>query len=720
MSTSVRTAIVITAALAATSCSSSGPSARSNLPPWAAPAAAIARLVTYDSCEQTLNALIESTKDQVGPYGWGGQDARLYSALGVPAPAAREAAGDSAAGSGGMPAGPPAQAAEPGAVPGYSGTNVHEAGVDEPDLVKTDGRRLLTVTDGVLRVTEVATRRLVGELRLASQSWPDQILLYGDHALLIARGSMYALDDVAVDRGMPAPMTRMPVGTELTVVDVSATPRLLSTIQLEGDYVDARQVGSVARLVLRSYPQLPFTQPDAAGSERKATVANRRILQHSDLAAWLPDYRQTAAGLTRSGELVDCDAVHHVRGTPATSMLTVTSLDLAGDVQLSNAESVSVATGGETVYGTATSLYVAESPFGWPVPLAAAEDLAGSSITRPDLQETRIHKFDISGVGRPRYVASGSVAGFLLNQYSMSEYDKALRVATTLEPVGGPCCAERESTTHSAVTVLAQDGDQLVPIGAVDGLGKGEQIYSVRFIGPVGYVVTFRQTDPLYTIDLSDPRRPRVAGELKINGYSAYLHPAGDGRLIGVGQDATADGQVRGTQVSLFDVSNPAAPRRLASYQLTGASSEAEFDPHAFLYWPVDQTIVVPVQGPYPNQVAPDDKYVAVGQALVLRVNGSGIDEVGMLTHRANRVDQSAPSDYIVDASIRRAVVIGSSLWTVSAAGVLVSDLQTLDGQQWIPFPQALPKGSGTTAVPQPGPQPWPTPEPLPIDPPSQ
>jgi Beta propeller domain len=717
MFTPVRTAIVITAALAATSsCSGSGSTAGSNLPPWAGSAAAIARLVTYDSCEQTLNALIESTKGQVGPYGLG-TDVRLFS--GVPAPAAREAAGDSAAGSSEEPAGVPAPAAEPGGGQGYSGTNVHETGVDEPDLVKTDGRRLLTVTDGVLRVTDVATRRLVGELRLAPRSWPDQILLYGDRALLIARGSMYALDDVAVERGMPTPMLRMPVGTELTVADVSGPPRVLSTIQLEGDYVDARQIGSMARVVLRSYPKVPFAAPDASRSDRKATAENRRILQQSELADWLPAYRQTTAGQTRSGELVGCDAVHQVRGTPAISMLTVTSLDLAGDVQLSSADSVSVATGGETVYATATSLYVAESPFGWAMPLAAAEDPAGNSVAGPNAQPTRIHKFDISGAGRPRYVASGSVAGSLLNQYSMSEYDQALRVATTLEPVGGPCCVEGGPTTHSAVTVLAQDGDRLVPIGAVDGLGKGERIYSVRFVGPVGYVVTFRQTDPLYTIDLSDPQRPRVVGELKINGYSAYLHPAGDGRLIGVGQDANSDGQVRGTQVSLFDVSDPAAPRRLASYQLSGASSEAEFDPHAFLYWPADQTIVVPVQGPYPNQVAPDDKYVAAGQALVLRVNGGEIEQIGMLTHQANRVDQSAPSDYIVDASIRRAVVIGSSLWTVSAAGVLVSDLQTLDGQQWIPFPQILPKGDGAAPAPPPAPQPWPVPEPLPVDPPN-
>ena len=124
------------------------------------------------------------------------------------------------------------------------------------------------------------------------------------------------------------------------------------------------------------------------------------------------------------------------------------------------------------------------------------------------------------------------------------------------------------------------------------GLGRDERIYSVRFIGPVGYVVTFRQTDPLYTLDLSDPAAPKVTGELKITGYSAYLHPAGEGRLIGIGQEASEQGRVQGMQVSLFDVSDLSRPNRLAQYHVTHASSEAEFDPHAFLYWPADQLLV--------------------------------------------------------------------------------------------------------------------------------
>ena len=133
--------------------------------------------------------------------------------------------------------------------------------------------------------------------------------------------------------------------------------------------------------------------------------------------------------------------------------------------------------------------------------------------------------------------------------------------------------------------VLRPQGDQLVEVGSLGGLGKGEQIYAVRFLGTQAYVVTFKQVDPLYVVDLAEPTAPRLAGELKIPGYSAYLHPVGDGLLLGVGQSATEDGQVQGTQLSLFDVRDPANPIQVSTL-LLGGRSEAEWDHHAFRYWP--------------------------------------------------------------------------------------------------------------------------------------
>jgi uncharacterized secreted protein with C-terminal beta-propeller domain len=235
-------------------------------------------------------------------------------------------------------------------------------------------------------------------------------------------------------------------------------------------------------------------------------------------------------------------------------------------------------------------------------------------------------------------------------------------VATTLTSADG-------ESSVSGVHVLA--ADTLAEVGRVGGLGEGERIYSVRFIGPVGYVVTFRQVDPLYTLDLRDPAKPAVTGELKITGYSAYLHPGGDGRLIGIGQEASDKGRTLGTQVSLFDVRDPAAPRRLSQLFQKESGSEAEWDPHAFLYWPKTGTAVVPLSS-YGDGVQRSG-------AMVLKISDSEVSKAGMIEHPADRDSAYPPG-------IQRSMIIGDSIWTFSYAGAQVNDAATLDRQAWIPL----------------------------------
>src|SRR5262249_39911196 len=153
-------------------------------------------------------------------------------------------------------------------------------------------------------------------------------------------------------------------------------------------------------------------------------------------------------------------------------------------------------------------------------------------------------------------------------------------------------------------------------------------------------------TDPLYALDLGDPTHPVVRGTLKISGYSAYLHPTDGDRLIGVGQDATDAGRVTGLQVSLFDVGDLSKPSRVAQYKASGTHSEAEFDPHAFLYWPNDGLLVVPVTG---REIG----------AIVLHVGGTSLDEVGFVSH---------PRTSSYPTTIRRSLIINTTLWTVSDA----------------------------------------------------
>ena len=672
------------AALAMTVCTGGG-TPTTGPPIGFAPAAF--RLVSYDSCADALGQLKRAAADYVTAYGIGGGPVPLAAG------AAEMASGAATDGRSAATAPPQSEA--------YSGTNTHEAGVDEPDVVKTDGRRIVTLMDGTLRVVDAATKRVTGELVLTDANqgrwYADQLLLDGDRALAIGATSFPIAHPAATAEGsttggiasdvIAEPMTQ---STKLTLVDLSGSPRILGSLELEGTFVDARAVGSLARLVIRSGPHLRWVYPSQDRSESAALRANKRILAQSTIDEWLPRYSLDGSA---PRPLVGCGDISHPRRYSGLSMLTVLALDLAGPLQAQ--DSVAVLADGQTVYGTSSSLYIADDHrFGfWPVPMRPNARIPGAA-ERAAQPQTEVYKFDVSQPGKPRYLASGAVDGWLLNQYSLSEYAGHLRVATTedeglgVEP--GPAGEPRTSgpmpdgpISSSAVTVLVQRGDRLISVGRVDGLGRGERIYSVRFIGPAGYVVTFRQTDPLYTLDLSDPGRPQVVGELKITGFSSYLHPAGDGRLIGVGQDADLNGRVQGTQVSLFDISNPAAARRLDTYALPGGYSEAEYDPHAFLYWPAEHLLVVPMwaQSAGDGSLQPTDKPL-FGGALALRLDGDRLTKLGFISHPG----AAGITAYQRDPSIRRSLVIGDTLWTISSSGAMATDIHNLGDQQWVRF----------------------------------
>ena len=315
--------------------------------------------------------------------------------------------------------------------------------------------------------------------------------------------------------------------------------------------------------------------------------------------------------------------------------------------------------GGQVVYASTRNLFVATPR--WIATPGEAREL-------PPERTTTIHKFSASDPGRTAYTASGAVPGFLLNQFAVSEDRGILRVASTDEPEWWN--GNRDGESQSFVTTLEERGGRLVRLGQVGGLGRGERVFAVRFIGDAGYVVTFRQVDPLYVVDLSKPSHPRVAGELKVLGYSAYLHPIGRNLLLGIGQDATESGTQTGGQLSLFDVSDPSRPRRLHRHRLGGGSwSEAEQDHHAFLWWAPRRLAVMPVQN-YP----PNPFFGAVGFRVT---RSSGITEVGRASH--------APRDY--SAAIRRSLVVEGKLITVSDFGIAANSMDTLAEQAWLAFP---------------------------------
>ena len=400
----------------------------------------------------------------------------------------------------------------------------------------------------------------------------------------------------------------------------------------------------------------------------------------------MPGYKLAAgtAGASEEGMLVDCSKAYAPREFSGFSLLSVLAVDLSEGIRVGSV--ATVVSGGDTVYSSQENLYVATQRW---IDWAVFEE--DDARRESEAFTTNIHRFAVGGPDGPVYEASGSIDGYLLNQFSMSEHGGYLRVASTDAPGWGWA-----DDSESRVDVLEQAGRELRIVGSVGGLGRGERIFAVRFMGDVGYVVTFRQTDPLYTIDLSDPADPRVMGELKILGYSAYLHPIGDGLLLGVGQDADEAGRVRGTQVSVFDVSDLSDPLRIHQYTLAeSSSSEVEFDHRAFLYWAPTGTVVLPVG--WADFGEDGDEWRWINGAKVLEIGEDGIADRGFIDHRPSWAGEgqggAAGSEpgfpYYFDETIpiRRSLVVGPNLYTLSDGGLKSSDLGSLSEVSWIEFP---------------------------------
>ncbi len=582
-----------------------------------------ASLEPFDECEAFLSHIRGEAAERVGPYGLEGYG----GFIGGPVPLAEGGFEGDVVFEEEAPASELDTAAEPafddaGGVAGsdFSETNVQVEGVDEPDIVKTDGERIVTVLNNTLQVVDVrgGDANAAGRVFLDS-GWNQEMILAGDRALVIGAGDGYVLAEQLAGEATIAP-DYLPYyeTTVVQLVDLSDNePRVLSTLQLEGRYVAAREVDGLTRIVVTSPPaQLQFVYPQGPGAEDVAAEANRRIVQESTLEDWLTSYSLTDAdGATSTGQLVECDRIHRPAEFAGFDQLAVLTIDV--DADLRPVDATSVIASGETVYANATSLYVGTTVYAQP-----------EWFEEDDLREfeekfsTSLHRFDIAGE-KADYVASGSVRGHMLSQFSMDELDGRLRVATTDGTPWGFA-----DSSESYVTVFETEGDELVQVGQVGNLGRGERIFAVRFAGELAYVVTFRQVDPFYVVDLSAPDDPSVVGELKIPGFSSYLHPIGDGMILGVGQDADPDGFTRGSKVSLFDVNDPTDPREIAVWTVPGSSSDVEWDHRAFLWWDRDALAVLPVNVWQENFAG----------AIVLEVADGEITEVGRIDHSSSDV----------------------------------------------------------------------------------
>ena len=407
----------------------------------------------------------------------------------------------------------------------YGTTNTQEKGVDEGDVVKTDGRYLYVIgkndiKENSLSIVDTADGKMT---KTASVSIKDgvslsELYVYGNYAVVL--GMEYNNN---YGQGAAESKERFPVydclvmsgDTFVGVYDISdkASPKTVKEFTQQGIYNSSRMIGSKLYCV-STYDVNLYAKDlkDSCIPEITVDGANKKL---------------------------PADCISMISETNSPSYAIVSSLDVASGAEPQT----------NAVLGRVSELYV------------TADNFFLSELSYENSSETtKIYKFGYTDNG-VEFEACGQVPGYLNNQFSLSYDGTYLRAATTKTVVeesrDGDTVSASIGNTINALYVL--DGN-LVQVSKVDNLAPGERIKSARFMGNMAYIVTFRQTDPLFAVDLSDPANPKVMGQLKITGFSEYLHPFADNLLIGVGRDGTESGINGDCKVSLFDVSDPANP----------------------------------------------------------------------------------------------------------------------------------------------------------------
>jgi hypothetical protein len=496
-----------------------------------------------------------------------------------------EAGGDFASG-------PTLSTGTPTAAPtSVSQTNNQVADVDEADQVKTDGKYLYLAQGNELRIAlawPAADAAIASRVTLPGQA--KKLFIEGDRALVyvsVPRSGETAPSFSGVQRdctyGYDCDFSGDGTATQLAILDISdrSAPALLRTLRFPGSLVAARRIGSAVHTVLSvgdvGVPGLAFPGEYCGDNSATALAHQHQLLEDArqknlaliDAATFNLD--ALAFDGDRKLGAADCSDFYRETAGDGQGITSLVSLDLAGDADPTLTHILSR---GGAVYAASDALYMAvphqRASYGWYDSVSVDE-------------ASTVHQFRIGeDPAQTGYLASGIVPGRVLNQFSMDQSQGALRIATTKGHVPSP-------GVESTLSVLERSGNALDVVGQVDHIAPDEDIRSVRFDGARGYLVTFKKTDPLFVLDLSNNAAPRVVGELKIPGFSTYMHQLDDTHLLALGYEADDMGSFayfNGVQLQIFDVTDPTAPTLLHKkvYGTRGSSSSALTDHLGFTY----------------------------------------------------------------------------------------------------------------------------------------
>ena len=551
---------------------------------------------------------------------------------------------------------------------GYSRTNVQVTGVDEADIVKTDGTYLYAVQGAVIRIIRARpaeTMKVLSTINLDNAVFtPSELFLEGDRLVVLSSGwrdgPIRIMQGIAPSIYPPVPSVQR---TEVRIYDISdrGDPRLARTLEFDGALVSSRRIENRVYLVMNQ--GFRWIQP-------------MPLLQEQDI---LPMYRDSAQGASDK-PATTCAEVVILPRVPQPEYLIVATVPLA---------SPSADVKREVIVGSARNLYMSLENL-----YVASTEWAyfwrgGSGRSE---EKTHLYRFALTGDG-VAFKARGDVPGHILNQFSMDEHGQTFHVATT---VGEMWDAARPSMNN--LYVLNRDLERL---GAVTDIAPGEQIYSVRFMGDRAYMVTFKKTDPFFVIDTSDPANPRILGQLKIPGYSDYLHPYDETHILGFGKEAEAAKEgdfawYQGMKVALFDVTDPGDPREMSTVTIGDRGTQSPllqnhkallFDrERGLLAFPVSVAKISAERKQTGSWDMPAWGDTVFQGAYVYDVDlADGLRLRGTITHYGENDFMKAGST-LYGKNIERIVRIGDAFLTVGQDRVVSSDERTVEQKGEVVF----------------------------------
>ena len=509
-------------------------------------------------------------------------------------------------------------AARSSGVPYYSTTNIQVAGVDEADVIKTDGEYIYVVSNKsvvIVKAYPAEEAEVISEIELNGTL---RGLFVNEDRLVVFEDEGYKVF--------------------IRVYDVSdrTNPTRARNVTLDGYYSNSRMIGDYVYVVVNkpasfrdNEVNLPRIYSDDGVEEISATD-----IYYSDIS----DYSYAFA--------------------------TVVAVNVQNDYEEPTLKPF--------LLGATSKLYVS---------------LNNIYIAFPENEKTLVYRIHIDE-NEIDIEASGEVPGYVLNQFSMDEHEGYFRIATT---TGHIARSLEEASSQNHVYALDMDLDI---VGKLEDLAPGETIYSARFMGKRCYLVTFRKVDPLFVIDLEDPRNPRVLGQLKITGYSDYLHPYDENHIIGIGKETEAADQgdfawYQGVKISLFDVSDVENPKEIDKYEIgdRGTDSPILTDHKAFLFDRSKNLLVIPVlvaeidEEKYPGEVPPNTHgdYVWQG-AYVFDISLEELVLRGGITHLEDDNDLMKSGYYFSSPySVKRSLYIENVLYTISDKKIKMNSLEDLE-----------------------------------------